>query len=83
MNILQLHQQLTEMLAQGVQPDTEVVIGSESGDWVLIREATCPVNNPDYELWVTLFASDEYADPRFTPAHYDSDPTPAHGMVRR
>jgi hypothetical protein len=70
------------MLAQGVQPDTEVVIGSESGDWVLIKEATSPKDNPDFELWVTLFAADEYADPRTTPAHYDSDPTPPHGLSR-
>lgn len=75
MNITQLHQALTEMLANGCQPDTEVVIGSETGDWIRINEVTSPVNNPDFELWVTLFASDEYADPRFTPAHYESEVT--------
>jgi hypothetical protein len=72
-NITQLHQALTEMLAQGVQPDTEVVIGDHEGNWLLINEATSPKGNPDFELWVTLFPSEEQADPRFTPAHYDSE----------
>jgi hypothetical protein len=70
------------MLAQGVKPDTEVVIASADGDWHLISELTSPKGNLDYELWVTLFPSDDTADPRFTPAHYDSDPTPAHGYPR-
>lgn len=82
MNIKQLHQALTEMLAQGVQPDTEVVITGADGEWHLISELTSPKDNLDYELWVTLFPSDDTADPRLTPAHYDSDPTPAHGIAR-
>lgn len=83
MNITQLHQQLTEMLANGCEPDTAVVIVHPiDGSYLLVKEISSPVGNMDYELWVTLFPSEEEADPRFTPAHFDSDPTPAHGIPR-
>lgn len=69
------------MLANGVQPDTEVVLVHPiDGSYLLVEEISSPVDNTG--LWVTLFPSEEEADSRFTPAHFDSDPTPAHGMVR-
>lgn len=76
MNIRELRDALNEQLEAGVHPSTEVVFADNGGErYLLISEVTSPITS-DYDCWVTLFVSDEEANSRSTPCHFQNEPQP-------
>lgn len=70
MNVRELHELLTAALAQGLDPETTVVIGTDAGftSWSIIDKVIDPSHSDDY-IWLTLMTGRE-ADARRDEGHY-------------
>jgi len=76
MTAAELYNYLTAALARGLDPNTTVVIDTQSvpvdriDSWHLISDVEDPTLDDDEGLlWLTLYMAPENADPRFTPGH--------------
>lgn len=76
MNVTELHEYLTAALARGLDPNTTVVVDTQSvnpellGSWQLVEDVEDPtLNEDDGLLWLTIYLSRVSADPRFTYGH--------------
>lgn len=71
MNIMELKAKVDKAIANGIDPDTVVVIGNYSGDWGIVDNVYDPAETNEVEqgyIWFTLCATKE-ADCRFSPGH--------------
>lgn len=86
MNALELHTLLTQALARGLDPTTEVVINTEGqGEWALLESTVGdPTDGTEDYIWFTMRTNGHWADNRITPCHMHLDPDdcPPHGIVR-
>jgi hypothetical protein len=71
MNIMELKAKVDAAIANGIDPDTTVVLGGYSGDWGILDNVLDPSESTSEEgvIWFTLQAHEE-ADDRFSPAHW-------------
>lgn len=75
MNITDLKAAVDRAIAQGIHPDTVVVIDADhmcEGDWLILDRISDPSNPDDSQhgfIWFTLHPSRDVADGRFTPGH--------------
>lgn len=73
MNIMELKAKVDAAIANGIDPNTTVVIGDYAGDWGIVDVIHDPTDPDTGCLWFTLCAHEE-ADGRFTPGHYPEEP---------